>query len=410
MLLSLITPTHRPEFLVEAYNSLKLQNYENWEWVIVPNGRTVRIPEVITRDKRVRIVTGAEDLHNVGALKRHGCDAANGDVFVEFDHDDMLMPGNSLRRIAEKFEEGAGFVYSDVAVFRVKPINRGYTQYGKYTYSAQHGWKEYPVKIYGRELLATQCFDVTPRSLAEIYYCPDHVRCWSRKAYYEAGGHNPELPVCDDHELMVKTYLTGAPFVHTGGCHYLYRSFDHNTVLMRNNQIQKRTREIKEQYTHALIDAWLKRHKYEKLDLTELIRTGWNADRHLLQGFGNNQYGHIVADTELQKLEGWQVREFMNESYEALLPGGYLSITVPEVHSGMGYGDVEWKSHFSATSMQPYTRRAFARANGKVECRFQQINCLEVFPSDWHRDNNYKFLRFELVALKGQRHPGLQHI
>lgn len=413
-MLSLFTPTHKPDYLVETYNSLKLQTLKEWEWVIVPNGETARIPDVIARDPRVRIVTGGRNLHNVGALKRLACDSANGDAFVELDHDDLLVPGQSLQRIADQFAQGAGFVYSDTAVFRYKRQRNNkqqlQTTFMPYTYSPQHGWRSYPLSIYGRELKVTSCFDITPRSLAEIFYCPDHVRCWSRKAYYEAGGHNPELAVCDDHELMIKTYISGAPFHHTGGCHYLYRMFDHNTVVMRNKQIQKITRELKEEHTQALIKSWVNRHKYAELDLTELIRTGWDADNHLLQGFGYEQYGHIVADTELQKLSGVQVREFMNEAYAGLVPGGYLSITVPEVHSGMGYGDVEWKSHFSATSMMPYTRRGLARQNGKIECRFQQINCLEVFPSDWHRDNNFKYLRFELVALKGQRHPGLQHI
>lgn len=414
MLLSLITPTHNPAYLNEVHSSLKLQNYMNWEWLILPNGEKAHVPESVQSDPRVRIVEGGRDLHNIGALKRHACEAAKGEVFIELDHDDMLVPGRSLELIAERARQGAGFIYSDTAVFRFKQGNDDWAkldpQIAPYTYSGQHGWESYPIYIYGRHLEATRCFDVTPRSLAEIYYSPDHVRAWSRKAYYEAGGHNPELPVCDDHELMIKTYLTGAPFMHTGGCHYLYRMYDHNTVKMRNRQIQERTREFKQTYTEALIYSWVKRHNHATLDLTELIKTGWNADRDLLQGFGLDQYGHITADTELQKLAGWQVREFMNEAYRALIPGGYLTITVPEVHSGMGYGDVEWQSHFSAASMQPYTRRQFARANRKVTCRFQQMNCIEVYPSDYHRDNGFKFLKFELVALKGQRHPGLQHI
>lgn len=411
-MLSLFTPTHNPTYLLEAYNSLKLQTLKEWEWVILPNGENVTIPDPIIRDPRVRIIEDKSNLHNVGALKRKACDATTGSILVEFDHDDVLVPGNTLQVITDKFNDGAGFVYSDTAVFRFKQQNRVANQsnFGKYTYSSSHGWEDYPIEIYGRELAASRCFDITPRSLAEIYYCPDHVRCWSRKAYYEAGGHDPELSVCDDHDLMIRTYLTGANFVHTGGCHYLYRMFDHNTVVMRNKQIQETTKRLKEANVQALIAAWIKRTGYAELDITKLRQSGWDVDRLLLQGFGNEQYGHIIADTELQRMKGWQVREFMNEAYEALVPGGYLSITVPEVHSGMGYGDVEWKSHFSAMSMTPYTRKAFARQNGKVNCRFQQINCIDVYPSDWHRDNGFKFIRFELVALKGQRHPGLQHI
>jgi len=406
MRLSLFTPTHKPTYLVEAYHSLKLQTVEDWEWVLVPNGINAAIPDVIQQDPRVKVVDGG-DLHNVGALKRRACDAATGDAFIEFDHDDLLVPGRTLEIIRDKFLAGAGFVYSDTAVFRYNDDPR---VIAPYSYSAQHGWENYPVAVYGRKLLASSCFEITPRCLAEIYYCPDHVRCWSRPAYYAAGGHNVDLSVCDDHELMVKTYIAGAPFVHTGGCHYLYRMFDHNTVVTRNQLIQDTTRTLRETYTRQLIQAWLKRTGLSELNLTELRRTGWDPDKHLLQGFGANQHGHIIADTELQRLSGAQVREFMNEAYEALVPGGYLTITVPEVHSGMGYADVEWQSHFSAVSMYPYTHRPFASNNGKIACRFQQINCVEVYPSDWHKTHGFKFLRFELVALKGQRHPGLQHI
>jgi hypothetical protein len=186
--------------------------------------------------------------------------------------------------------------------------------------------------------------------------------------------------------------------------------FAHNTVWARNQLIQDTTLSLRQKYVQPLIESWVQRNSLPTLDITKLKASGWDADRQLLQGFGADNYGHIKADTELQWLTGRQVREFMNAAYTALVPGGYLTITVPEVHSGMGYGDVEWQSHFGAISMAPYTRKNVAKVNGKINCRFQQINCLEVFPSDYHKDNNLKFLRFELVALKGQRHPGLQHI
>lgn len=406
MKLSLFTPTHKPTYLVEAYNSLKLQTITDWEWVILPNGKDVKIPEVIRKDSRVKLIADVTNSSNIGALKRSACDAATGDVFVEFDHDDLFVPGDSLQKIHDKFDEGADFVYSDTAVFKHKD-NIGFSPF---TYSSHHGWQDYEIKVYGHKLKATRCFPVSPRSLAEIYYCPDHVRSWSRKAYYKAGGHNPELAVCDDHELMIKTYISGANFEHTGGCQYLYRMFAHNTVWARNQLIQDTTLSLRQKYVQPLIESWVQRNSLPTLDITKLKASGWDADRQLLQGFGADNYGHIKADTELQWLTGRQVREFMNAAYTALVPGGYLTITVPEVHSGMGYGDVEWQSHFGAISMAPYTRKNVAKVNGKINCRFQQINCLEVFPSDYHKDNNLKFLRFELVALKGQRHPGLQHI
>lgn len=414
MRLSLFTPTHNDKFLLEAYNSLKLQRLEEWEWVIVPNGKIESINEQIRKDKRVRIVKGGEQLTNVGALKRLACDAASGDVFIEFDHDDLLAPGDTLDKIREKFQQGAGFVYSDTAVFKFKsgiePKPHEVLKFESVTWAKKHGWDSYPIKIYGRDMLANKCFDVSPRSLCEIYYAPDHVRAWSRKAYYEAGGHNRELSVCDDQELMIKTYINGATFAHTGGCHYYYRMFESNTVVTRNKEIQTLCKKLKEQHVQALIKSWLKQKSYQELDLTELRAKGWDQDRDLLQGFGENQYGHISAKSELQRFAGWQVREFMNEAYRALIPGGYLTITVPDSQSIISYADVEWQTRFSSVSMQPYTLAESAKANGKITCRFQLINCLEDYPTDWHKENNYKYIRFELVALKGQRHPGLQHI
>jgi glycosyltransferase involved in cell wall biosynthesis len=132
MLLSLITPTHKSDHLEETYRSLKLQSYDNWEWVLVPNGKA-QIPDTVTRDKRVRVVEGGRDLHNVGALKKFACNAAKGDAFVEMDHDDLLRPGTALSNIATKLIKGAGFVYSDTAVFRFSDRNKHPSRFQKFT-------------------------------------------------------------------------------------------------------------------------------------------------------------------------------------------------------------------------------------------------------------------------------------
>jgi len=414
MRVSLFTPTHNPQFLPDAYTSLLRQSVQDWEWVILPNANCGSLPVHIRADPRVVVISRPHAGTNIGALKRAAADASSGDILVELDHDDLLMPGTTLQTICDKAHAGAGFIYSDNAAFRYKsasPSNLEFDpDFRPFTYDPRHGWQTYPVHIYGRELLANRCFDVSPRTLCEIFYCPDHFRAWTRKAYYEAGGHNPKLAVCDDHELMIKTYLSGAKFTHTGGCHYLYRVFEHNTVKARNEQIQQTSRAHRRQYLSSLIDEWLRRTGFTKLDLSSLQRQGWRTDRHLLQGFGHSEHGHIVATNVLERMEGWQVREFMNEAYESLVPGGYLTVTVPDTRSAAAHSDVEWRSQFSAASMAPYTQKIMAERNGNIRCRFQQIDCVEVYPSDWHRDNGHKYLRFELMSLKGQRVPGRQHI
>ena len=68
-----------------------------------------------------------------------------------------------------------------------------------------------------------QAFEVTPSSLSLIFYAPNHVRIWSRDTYDKAGGHDEGMTVGDDHELLCRTYLTGARMVRIPEVLYLYR-------------------------------------------------------------------------------------------------------------------------------------------------------------------------------------------
>jgi|TARA_R110000824_G_scaffold29652_7_gene98493 glycosyltransferase involved in cell wall biosynthesis len=403
MKLSVFTPTHLPDHLTEAYHSLLRQNYTNWEWVIVPNGSKAFIPDAIRADKRVKVVSGARRHYNIGALKRLACDNATGYGFVELDHDDLLFPGDSLGAIAAAFKRGGGFVYSDDAVFNYEENNT----YSKLSYAESHSWSNYEVSVYGREFLATRTFEISPRSLCEIFYAPDHVRCWSREAYYLAGGHNRELSVIDDQELMAKTYLTGVPFEHTGGCHYLYRMYPNNTVKSRGIRIQELAREYKNKYTEDLIREWATRGDHATLNIQEMQQEGWKVDRDLRHGLGQAKYGVIEAHDFLQRLDGDHVVEFMNAAYAALIPGGYLMVSVPDATHEIGFADPSYKTYYSPLSMLPYTYANYAKANGAVTCRFQQVHMDEEYPSEWHEKHKYRYLRFHLCALKGQRQPGL---
>jgi glycosyltransferase involved in cell wall biosynthesis len=406
MKLSIFTPTHLPDHLCETYHSILRQNYTNWEWVIVPNGSKAFVPDHIREDERVKVVSGGERIYNIGALKRLACDNATGYGFIELDHDDLLFPGDSLGAIASAFKRGGGFVFSDAAVFNYGADNK----YGKYMYAESHGWSNYPVNVYGRDLIATRAFEPSPRSLCEIYYAPDHVRCWSREAYYAAGGHNRDLPVADDQELMAKTYLAGFPFEHTGGCHYLYRMYAKNTVRSRNIRIQELAKTFKKKYTEDLIREWASRENHEILDVRELQQEGWDCERDLRYGLGDSKYGIIEAHDFLQWLDGNQVVEFMNAAYDALVPGGYMMISVPDARHEIGYADPGYKTYYSTLSMMPYTYSQYAKANGNVRCRFQQVHMDEEFPSEWHQKRGFRHLRFHLCALKGQRQPGECHI
>src|SRR5258708_7818740 len=216
MKISVFTPSHKPDYLGEAYASLAAQTTPDWEWVLVPNGAPFEVPRHIAEDKRVRIVTAPDWIAKlgIGMLKRFACEQCAGDVFVELDHDDVLLP-HALARIGDAATEGAGFIYSDFANFRADGSCE--------VYDGAYGWESYALVHEGRAYTAMRAFEPDASSLHLIFFAPNHVRAWTRDAYLRAAGHDSTLGVVDDHDLVCRTYLAGVEFKHVPECLYLYR-------------------------------------------------------------------------------------------------------------------------------------------------------------------------------------------
>jgi glycosyltransferase involved in cell wall biosynthesis len=400
-LLSLFTPTHNPKYLPDAYDSLKRQDYTNWEWVLIPNGeKPVEIPEAIRKDPRVRIGTDPKT-SKIGALKLHACNAAKGDAFIEFDHDDLLVPG-TLKKVASAIDGGAGFVFSDVAVF-----NNGKLE--SWAYHPSHGWDSYDLNVYGRPYKVTRCFDITPRSLCEVYYAPDHVRVWSRDAYYKAGGHDAKMAVGDDHDLICRTYLSGAPFKHIGSCGYLYRFHEKNTIHSRQKGIVDQTAQNRMKYTRSLAIEWAKRNGLGTAEILPLVRDkSWTFDQPL--PFDDNSMGMIAAWDILQFCPPELQARVFNEVYRCLAPAGILCVAVPSEKGLYATMDPRHVTRFNQNSFLYYSNQAFARNNPEIKCRFQVIQRYETFPDAHFKEFDMRLLVADLCALKGQRQPGPQHI
>lgn len=401
-LLSLFTPTHSFKFLPDAHDSLKRQDYDNYEWVLIPNGPASMeaIPSEIKNDPRVRI--GADpNTSSIGALKLHACNTAKGDAFVEFDHDDLLVPG-TLKRIAAKIEAGAGFVYSDVAVFNDGKLD-------SWAYHSSHGWESYDLNVYGRAYKATRCFDITPRSLCEVYYAPDHVRVWSRDAYYKTGGHNPKLEVGDDHDLICRTYLAGFEFAHIGNCGYLYRFHPKNTIKSRQQGIIAQTTKNRIQYTRALAIEWAKRQGLATAEILPLVRDKkWEFGTSL--PFETSSMGMIAAWDILQFCPPELQVHFFNEAYRCLAPGAIMCVAVPSENGLYAAQDPRHVTRFNQNSFLYYSNQAFAKTNPEISCRFQVVQNYETYPEPRFKEFDMRMLLVDLCALKGQRQPGPQHI
>lgn len=346
MKLSLFTPTNNPTYLPELYSSLLVQSHKDWEWLLVPNETvtTEDIPADIRRDRRVRIV--GFQAKNIGALKRFACDNCKGDAFLEMDHDDVLTVG-ALARINAAFEDGAGFVHSDDACFNND------AKLTPHVYDAEHGWETYPIRVYGREFLATRSFPVDARSLCEIGFAPDHIRSWRRDTYYKSGGHDRELLVADDHDLLCRTYLTGCKFTHTGHCDYLYRYHPSNSVKRYYDQIWDQQAKNRDKYLWKLVDEWLRRTTGLYVNYSE--RRNVPTLRHRLP-YEDGTVSAIRCFDTLQYLTYEEAATLLAEFARILIPGGWLGLRIPSTRGDAAFMP-DFKSFWNSATLKCLTHR-----------------------------------------------------
>jgi hypothetical protein len=421
MHVSVITPTHNTTWLGDAWTSLRAQAHDDWDWTVLPNDGA-RIPPDIAADGRVRVLpedwtTGC----NVGALKRQLCNHAAGPLIVELDHDDILTPDCLVEVVKAAGDDEHAFVYSDFVQFF--PDRRSYV------FDAKQGWESYPYLFDDHEFTAMRAFEPCASSIRQVYWAPNHVRAWTKAAYMMVGGHDPELPVCDDHDLVCRLYLAGVPFRHIPKPLYLYReragsahtqnsyrSFhDDGTLERAHHRNQNR-------YTWKLAMEWCRRAGLPMYDLGGRIDCpeGYqsvdlrDADVccDVTEGlpFEDSSVGVFRAADFLEHIPIGKVVPLMNELWRCLAPGGWLISRTPSTGGKGAFCDPTHASFWNDLSFRYYTDKRYAAYVPEITCRFEATRVWECYPSQWHKKNDLKYVYADLVALKGQRHPGLQAI
>lgn len=432
MLFSIFTPTHKPDFLLETFDSLLRQSDEDWEWVIVPNGG-VTLQATLGSHPKVRIVRPPEFLQRlgIGALKRFACERCQGEYLVELDHDDLLASNAlaSLRAVIDA--TGARFIYSDFVNF--------YPDGRCQVYDRAYGWESYEVDVDGRHYVALRAFAPDASALSAIFYAPNHVRVWQRDAYFQAGGHDPMMPVCDDYDLVCRTYLSGARFHHIPECLHLYRmqADGTNTFLERNQEIQVKQQDVSNRYIYELIREWCRRSDLPMIDLggahdcprgfIGVDIEGADVSCDILTGlpYADSSVGCVRAYDFLEHVPGCRsvgcshgadgktpkcTVGVMNEIYRVLVPGGWLISRTPSTDGRGAFQDPTHVSYWNPNSFWYYTRREQAGYVRGIDCRFQRTRLWQAYPSKWHEDNRILYVFADLVALKGQRQPGICEI
>jgi glycosyltransferase involved in cell wall biosynthesis len=249
MKFSIITPSHKQHsYLDELYESITKQTHDDWEWILYLNGSLTKnqLSQKIIKDNKVKIFEDKENNTNIGYVKNKAFSLGTGDVLVEVDHDDILTP-DCLKELNIAFQNNpeCGFVYSDNATYHMEDK---FVPYG-----STFGWTHRDFIWNDKKLIAMNTFEPSSHSLSYIWYAPDHVRAWRKNTYEDIGGHNVELSICDDQELMIKSYLN-TKFYHIPKVLYIYRITGDNSFLERNEAIQIKTKQLHNQYAQLLAE------------------------------------------------------------------------------------------------------------------------------------------------------------
>jgi len=408
MKFSIITPTHKiTPYLEELYDSLVEQTYEDWEWVVYLNGSAdiSQIHKHLKSDSRVRIIESRITSKSIGFIKNQAFHAGRGDILVEVDHDDWLHE-NCLERLAEAFsDDEVGFTYSDTLIY--DQVNKD-----KLFYNKAHGWNHDWIEFRGEKYYAPKHFEPTSRSLCYIWYAPDHVRSWRKSVYEEIGGHNVDLSICDDHELMIRTYLKTKMY-HIKKPLYIYRVYGENTYLQRNADIQTKTVDLYKEYAYQLAEKDADDRGLLKVDIggglypragyLTVDQEGGDITCDLNEGIPlpDNSVGVINASHVLEHLR--DPIKSMREIHRVLAHGGWAMIEVPSTDGRGAWQDPTHVSFWNEHSFWYYTNKDKAIFIRNSDIRFQTYR-LET----WEMAPHIPVVTAWLTAIKDEeRLPGV---
>lgn len=409
--ISVFTPSHRPTYLDECWDSLRQQTISDWEWLVLLSAGAVWSPP---RDERVRVLR-ADDLQGVGAVKRRACELLSSDLFVELDHDDLLA-STALERILAAFSEHpeVGFVYSDFAQIAADG-SRDDSRFDE-----GHGWEYWDAEVDGRSVLSCRALEPSPHNLSYIWYAPNHVRAFRRSDYEAVGGYDPARDVLDDQDLMARLYQQ-TEFHRIPECLYLQRMHEDNTQRdpVLNPRIQNETMALYERDVQANALAWARRCGLQALQLGSsepavdgLTRLDGEAGAEIVADLNTSRIPlpdasvGLIRAVDFLPLIADKVALF-NELHRVLAHGGLLLSLSPSTDGRGAFLRPDNVSYYNEASFWPFTNRDFVVPADRIACRFQVSRMQTYFLSDWHEANQLPYVQANLIAVKdGPRQGG----
>jgi hypothetical protein len=155
---------------------------------------------------RVRVYR-RESTGCIGASKAAAAGLCRGEILLELDHDDELLP-DAVGTIAAAFrlDPETDFVYSDW----IDVVDDGDQQLPVklYPYGWGLGFGAYATEVIGGcRCPVAIAPPITWETVRHIVSMPNHLRAWRATAYFRIGGFDQRLTTGDDYDLLVRTFL-----------------------------------------------------------------------------------------------------------------------------------------------------------------------------------------------------------
>ena len=226
--------------IIRAYNSIKKQTLENWEWVIIDDSPDDEhfdfLRQNLSHDCRIRMYRRSENSGSIGNVKNEAVALCRGTYVLEMDHDDEILP-TVLEDAASLFfsKEDVGFIYMDfINIYE----NGDNFKYGDHICKGYGSY--YCEKYNGKWVYVYNTPNINNITLSHLVCCPNHPRIWRRDLLLKIGNYCEHLPICDDYEILLRTAVNCkmAKIPKLGYVQYMNNS-NNNFSLIRNGEINR---------------------------------------------------------------------------------------------------------------------------------------------------------------------------
>ena len=256
-LITVFTPAYKTgKNINRPFGSLQEQTYTNWEWIVVDDsdddGKTFQLlSNLAKKDYRIEVFKAWQHSGVIGKIKNWACSLGKGSILVELDHDDELTD-YALDYVVRGFKQfpEAGFLYTDCAEIFEDGTNLIYRDgwsfgYGSYT----------DVEYRGKLYKSGSGGNINSKTIRHIISAPNHIRAWKKSFYESIGGHNKELHVADDYDLMVRTFLK-TRMIRVPRLCYL-QHIGNTAQEVRNKDIHRHVKSIRVHYDRMIHDRFI---------------------------------------------------------------------------------------------------------------------------------------------------------